>query len=110
MSTALIMDPLAERGDNLRRILEFLEYEVAVVNDPGEWQAAFASGRAIEVVLMAPCRGDDGLLEAYRAIREHDPRLPIIYLRDPGGDSAAGREIDADTIATISLPSPCTFC
>ena len=104
MSTVLIMDPDAERGDDLRRILEFLEYEVALVDDPGEWHDAFASERPVEVVLMAPCRGDDGLLEAYRAIREHDSRLPIIYLRDPGSDSAAGREIDADTIATISLP------
>jgi len=103
MSTALIIDPLAERGEGLRRILEFLEYE-AVVVAPAEWQSAFTRGHGIEVVLVAPSTGDDGLLEAYRAVREHDARLPIIYLRDPTGDSAAGREIDADTIATISLP------
>ncbi|MDX1433435.1 MAG: sigma-54 dependent transcriptional regulator [Gammaproteobacteria bacterium] len=104
MSTALIMDPVAERGDDLRRILEFLEYEVVVVNEPEAWRSAFSGARPIEVVLMAPSRGDDGLLEAYRGIREHDARLPIIYLRDPGSDSAAGREIDADTMATITLP------
>ncbi len=104
MSTALIMDPNPERGDNLRRILEFLEYEATVVVDPGDWKSAFAQGHGVEVVLLAPCTGDDGLLEAYRAIKVHDARLPIIYLRDPHTDSAAGREIDADTIATISLP------
>ncbi len=104
MSTVMIMDPLAERGGDLRRILEFLEYETVVVSDPGDWQAAFSEGHAIEVVLMAPCTGDDGLLEAYRALRDYDPALPIIYLRDPHSDSPAGREIDADTIATITLP------
>jgi sigma-54 specific flagellar transcriptional regulator A len=104
MSTVLIMDPLAERSDNLRRILEFLEYETVIVAEPHEWQSAFSEGHAIEVVLMAPCTGDDGLLEAYRGLRDYDSRLPIIYLRDPHSDSAAGREIDADTIATISLP------
>jgi len=104
MSTALIIDPVSERGADLRRILEFLEYEVVVVNDPGAWSTAFSTTNAIEVALMAPSRGDDGLLEAYRALREHDPHLPIIYLRDPAADSAAGRAIDADTIATISLP------
>ena len=104
MSTVMIMDPLAERGGDLRRILEFLEYETVVVSDPGDWQAAFSEGHAIEVVLMAPCTGDDGLLEAYRALRDYDPALPIIYLRDPHSDSASGREIDADTIATITLP------
>ena len=89
MSTALIIDPLPERGGELRRILEFLEYEVAVVTDPDDWQSAFSRGHAIEVVLMAPCLGDDGLLEAYRGIREFDARLPIIYLRDPGSESAS---------------------
>ncbi len=104
MSTALIMDPVAERGDDLRRILEFLEYDAVVITNPGDWESAFSRGHDIEVVLIAPCLGDDGLLEAYHAIREYDPRLPIIYLRDPSADSAAGREIDADTIATITLP------
>jgi sigma-54 specific flagellar transcriptional regulator A len=104
MTTALIMDPNPERGDHLRRILEFLEYEAVVVVEPENWKSALAQGHGIEVVLMAPCMGDDGLLEAYRAIRDYDARLPIIYLRDPITDSGAGREIDADTIATISLP------
>ncbi len=112
MSTALILDPNPERGESLRRILEFLEYDAVLVVDPGDWKSVFAQshgmghgvGHGIEVVLLAPCVGDDGLLEAYRAIQDHDPRLPIIYLRDPHADSAAGREIDADTIATISLP------
>ena len=55
-------------------------------------------------MLLAPCSGDDGLLEAFHAIRARDARLPIIYLRDPTGDSAPGREIDAETMATIALP------
>ena len=104
MSTALIIDPNPERGENLRRILEFLEYDAVLVVDPGDWRSAMPQGHRIEVVLLAPCSGEDGLLEAYRAIKEHDPRLPIIYLRDPHADSSAGREIDADTIATIALP------
>ena len=104
MSTALIIDPNPERGENLRRILDFLEYDATLVVDPGDWRSAMPQGHRIEVVLLAPCSGEDGLLEAYRAIKEHDPRLPIIYLRDPHADSSAGREIDADTIATIALP------
>ena len=89
MSTALIIDPVAERGGDLRRILEFLEYETSLVVDPADWESAFATGPAIEVVLMAPSSGDDGLLEAFHGIRERDPRLPVIYLRDPNSDSAA---------------------
>ncbi len=104
MSTALIIDPNSERGESLRGILEFLEYEATLVVDPGNWKSAFARGHGIEVVLLAPCTGDDGLREAYRGIKDYAARLPIIYLRDPGADSAAGREIDAETIATISLP------
>lgn len=104
MSTALIIDPNPERGERLRGILEFLEYEAMLVVDPGDWKSAFPRGHGIEVVLLAPCSGDDGLLEAYREIKDYAARLPIIYLRDPGTDSAAGREIDAETIATISLP------
>ena len=104
MSTALIIDPNSGRGENLRHILDFLEYEATLIVDPGDWHSALFQGHRIEVVLLAPCTGDDGLLQAYRAIREHDPRLPIIYLRDPHADSSAGREIDADTIATITLP------
>ena len=112
MSTALILDPNPERGESLRRILEFLEYDAVLVVDPGDWKSALGpdhgmghgTSHGIEVVLLAPCIGDDGLLQAYRAIQDHDPRLPIIYLRDPHADSAAGREIDADTMATISLP------
>jgi len=104
MSTALIIDPIAERGEDLRRILEFLEYEAVLIVDPGDWESAFSSGPRVEVVLLAPCSGDDGLLEAFHAIRARDARLPIIYLRDPTGDSAAGREIDAETMATIALP------
>jgi sigma-54 dependent transcriptional regulator, flagellar regulatory protein len=104
MSTALIIDPDPERGENLRRILEFLEYEATLLIEPADWHTVMDAGRGFEVVLLAPCTGDDGLLEAYRAIKAHNPRLPIVYLRDPHSDSAAGREIDADTIATISLP------
>ena len=104
MPTALIIDPIAERGGDLRRILEFLEYEAALIVDPGDWESAFSAGPRVEVVLLAPCNGDDGLLEAFQAIRARDARLPVIYLRDPAGDSAAGREIDAETIATIALP------
>ena len=104
MSTALVIDPNAERGEHLRRILDFLEFDATLVVDPGEWPSVITAGHAFEVVLLAPCSGDDGLLEAYRGIKACDPRLPIIYLRDPHADSAAGREIDADTIATISLP------
>ena len=103
MSFALIIDPQRPRGEDLRRILEFLEYEALLVVDPADWESAFA-GPDIEVVLMAPSSGDDGLLEAFHGIRDRDPRLPVIYLRDPNGDSAAGREIDAETIATITLP------
>ena len=69
-----------------------------------DWKSAFPRGHGIEVVLMAPCTGDDGLLEAYRGIKDYTARVPVIYLRDPNADSAAGREIDAETIATISLP------
>ena len=104
MSTALVIDPNAERGEHLRRILDFLEFEATLLVDPGAWPSLITDGHAFEVVLLAPCSGDDGLLEAYRGIKSFDPRLPIIYLRDPHADSAAGREIDADTIATISLP------
>jgi sigma-54 specific flagellar transcriptional regulator A len=104
MSTALIIDPIAERGGDLRRILEFLEYEAVLIVEPSDWESAFSAGPRVEVVLLAPCNGDDGLLEAFQAIRARDARLPIIYLRDPAGDSAAGREIDAETIATIALP------
>jgi sigma-54 specific flagellar transcriptional regulator A len=104
MSTALVIDPNAERGENLRRILDFLEYEATLLIDPGAWNTVIGEDRGIEVVLLAPCNGEDGLLEAYRAIKAHSPALPIVYLRDPRSDSAAGREIDADTIATISLP------
>ena len=104
MSTALVIDPDPERGEHLRRILEFLEFEASLIVDPGDWQSALEGRHGIEVVLLAPCNGDDGLLEAYRGIKDYDGRLPIIYLRDPHTDSAAGREIDADTIATISLP------
>jgi sigma-54 dependent transcriptional regulator, flagellar regulatory protein len=104
MSTALVIDPNAERGEHLRRILDFLEFDATLVTDPGEWSSVITGGHGFEVALLAPCSGDDGLLEAYRGIKNTDPRLPIIYLRDPHSDSAAGREIDADTIATISLP------
>ncbi|TFH49409.1 MAG: sigma-54-dependent Fis family transcriptional regulator [Lysobacterales bacterium] len=104
MPTALVIDPNPERGGDLRRILDFLEYEATLLIDPGHWKSAIAAEHCIEVVLLAPCSGDDGLLEAYHGIKDHDPRLPVIYLRDPHTDSAAGREIDADTIATISLP------
>ena len=108
MSTALIIDPNPERGESLRRILEFLEYEATLLADPGDWKSMLAQGHGvghgIEVVLLAPCTGDDGLLEAHRDIKDYAPRLPMIYLRDPDADSAAGREIDADTIATVSLP------
>ena len=103
MSSALIIDPQPERGADLRRILEFLEYETRLVSDPAEWETGFTAG-PVEVVLMAPSSGDDGLLEAFHSIRDRDPRLPVIYLRDPSGDSAAGREIDAETMATITLP------
>ena len=104
MSTALIIDPIPERGEDLRRILEFLEYEAELIVDPGDWESSFGAGRRVEVVLLAPCSGDDGLLEAFRGIRARNGRLPIIYLRDPAGDSAPGREIDAETMATIALP------
>ena len=67
MSTALILDPNPERGESLRRILEFLEYDAILVADPGDWKSAFARGHGIEVVLLAPCVGGDGLLEACRA-------------------------------------------
>ena len=40
MSTALIIDPNPERGERLRGILEFLEYEVVLVVDPGDWKSA----------------------------------------------------------------------
>ena len=40
MLTALIIDPNSERGENLRRILDFLEYEAALVVDPGDWRSA----------------------------------------------------------------------
>jgi sigma-54 specific flagellar transcriptional regulator A len=104
MSSALIIDPNPERGENLRHILDFLEYEATLIVDPGDWHSALFRGHSIEVVLLAPCSGDDGLLQAYRAIRDFEPRLPVIYLRDAHADSSAGREIDADTIATVSLP------
>ena len=91
MSTALIIDPNPERGERLRGILEFLEYEVVLVVDPGDWKSAFPRGHGIEVVLMAPCTGNDGLLEAYRGIKDYTARVPVIYLRDPNADSAAGR-------------------
>ena len=105
MLTTLIIDPDTERAESLRLILQFLEYETTIVSDPSDWKRAFDQSTGVEVVLLAPCIGGDGILEAYRAIKEHDSHLPIVYLRDSGVvDDPADSEVDAGSIASVPLP------
>ncbi|MDX1432744.1 MAG: sigma 54-interacting transcriptional regulator, partial [Gammaproteobacteria bacterium] len=104
MLKALIVDPDPRRAETLRLILEFLEYESAVVTAPAAWRAAYDAMDHCDVVLLAPCDGGGAVLGAYRDIRAHDQELPIVALRDPALEGPGDREVDGSSVASVALP------
>lgn len=99
MLTALVIDNDPIRAEGTGAVLELLGHSprLRAGADPESLAGA-------DVVFLAPPQSNNGLLETFRHIREHDPHLPIVALSGPGPANPWDEEIDRGCIARVPMP------
>jgi sigma-54 specific flagellar transcriptional regulator A len=101
---AFILDPSQERGEALCHHLQFLEYDALPVDAGSAQKRLLDDKEPADVLLIGPCRVDNGLLELFRRLRQADPHLAVIHMHSGDTPSDEQAELEAGCVASITVP------
>ena len=103
-STILVIDDDTERTDALSLILQYLEYDTIIAADCARWKEYLTPEHEVETVVLAPISESTGLLDVFKQLKVHDEHLPIVVMVDANNTLAPSTDIEAGTVAKVSLP------
>ena len=97
----IVQDPAI--GSTLATVLEFLEFQ-PVASDPSGWPAELDSHADFGFAIIGPC-DDESMRRAFGELKDREPHLPVIVLRDQSSEKApAAAAFASDAVASIDLP------
>ncbi|CAK0744413.1 Transcriptional regulator FleQ [Gammaproteobacteria bacterium] len=88
--SVLVIETDTRRRQELKAVLEFIDYQAPLAKDGKEAVAALATAGELEAILLGRC--DTSRAEVLRQIRARDPSLPVVLVTEVGEDAALGRE------------------
>lgn len=74
----LIIDEDQNRSAQLKLILEFINYNPRIINDPAEWDCSQVSASDVDSLLIGKCSSDDKIEGIIESIYQSDPNAPIL--------------------------------
>lgn len=99
---------LVVEGDELQRqelksILQFLDYEMVEVSDCTEWRQAIKDNHGLFAVILGKCASQNEVLEVFQGLKKALSAVPIIVLRGEEGHYLP-REYDSSVLTAIDFP------
>ncbi len=102
-NTVLVIEDDAQKRHAYRSILDFID-QPARVSDSGHWKEALQDNPDMAAVILGECGSPERTLKVFHAIRDKDPRLPIIKLVPKGGEFDPGAEVEEGAYTRLELP------
>ena len=98
----LVIEADAQRRQELKAVLEFINYRVSLAKSAKEVLSVLATMSEPDAVLLGRC--DLSHTELLRQIKTHDPSLPAILVYDAGEEVSLSREIGGAVISRLEYP------
>lgn len=102
-STILVVEADELQRQELKAILQFLDYEMIQVAASADWRQAVTDTQTLFAVILGRCTSRDEVVEVFKGIKEQLPGVPIIALRGDEGEYLP-REYDNGMLTTIDFP------
>ena len=102
--TVWVVDADAARAQELRALLEFLDYAPVIVADCGDDNLAAGDAGIILAALVGDCPGRLGLEGAIKKLRARDPNAPIFVFANRARLDAVDPELRSGVLDGVQLP------
>lgn len=102
-STILVIEADELQRQELRAILQFLDYEMMHITDCAEWRRSVEDTNSIFAILLGRCTSEDEIVKVFQDLKTHLPVAPIIVLRGETGNFLP-REYDSGVLTAIDFP------
>ena len=102
-STILVVEADELQRQELKAILQFLDYEMVEVSACADWQQAIEDPQGLFAVVLGKCSTQEEMIEVFQGLKERLPTVPIIVLRGEEGPYLP-REYDNGVLTAIDFP------
>jgi sigma-54 specific flagellar transcriptional regulator A len=103
-SSVLVIEPDAARGQQLKSILQFINYSPIVVQDGGRWRQAVEETVELLTVLIGGPGSSGATAHLLREIHEYDAHLPVFMLLEKGASPPPGTDGQAFVLGRVEMP------
>lgn len=101
--TILVVEADELQRQELKSILEFLDYERVRIAGCTNWNQVLKDSSDLLAVILGKCESQEQVIEAFQALKERRPTVPIIALRGVEGDYLP-QEYDKGIFTSIDFP------
>ena len=101
--TILVVEADELQRQELKSILQFLDYEMVRVSACADWSQAIKDNQEILAVILGKCATQDEVVSIFHGFKEQLPTVPIIVLRGEEGNYLP-REYDNGVLTAIDFP------
>lgn len=102
-SSILVVEADELQRQELKAILQFLDYEMVHVVDCADWHQSVEEPNAHFAILLGRCPSDEGVIKIFQELKAQLPGVPIIVLRGEMGHFLP-REYDSGVLTAIDFP------
>ncbi|MEJ2573748.1 MAG: sigma-54 dependent transcriptional regulator [Gammaproteobacteria bacterium] len=102
-SAILVVEADEQKRQELRAILQFLDYEMMYVADCADWRRSVEDPTALFAVLLGRCSSQANVVKVFQDLKSQLPGAPIIVLRGESGHFLP-REYDNGVLTAIDFP------
>lgn len=98
----LIIESDLQRRQELKAVLEFIDYQALLAKDLKEAVANVEGYDELEALILGHC--ETSRTELLRQLHSHDPSLPVVLVTESGEEVALGREANALILSRLEYP------
>ena len=102
-STILVIEADELQRQELKAILQFLDYGMVDIGDCANWRQSVEDPNALFAILMGRCQSEAEVVKVFQDLKAQLPGVPIIVLRGEEGHFLP-RENDSSVLTAIDFP------
>ena len=102
-STILVIEADELQRQELKAILQFLDYGMVDIGACANWRQSVEDPNALFAVLMGRCQSEAEVVKVFQELKAQLPGVPIIVLRGEEGHFLP-REYDSSVLTAIDFP------
>ena len=100
----LVIEADSGRARDLKAVLEFLDHETLVVEEPSRWREAAEDAGELLAVLVGDSGSDSALENLLQDIHAADEHLPIFLLSEKGKEPTVAINVGSCILGRVELP------